>query len=120
MHAYPIRNLLHTEIYTHLINFESDECHVTTAKNLEEEKKLRTVEKRLVDLLTNAGYLKGRSRKFSEITAHIYIHREVTQRLLRKLTGYSLGTISAALQTLEKQGVVHMRARIKINENILF
>jgi len=71
------------------------------------EKKLRTVEKRLVDLLTNAGYLKGRSRKFSKITAHIYIHREVTQRLLRKLTGYSLGTISTALQTLEKQGVIH-------------
>jgi DNA-binding transcriptional regulator GbsR (MarR family) len=71
------------------------------------EKKLRTVEKRLVDLLTKAGYLKGRSRKFSEITAHIYIHQEVNQKLLRKLTGYSLGTISTALQTLEKQGVVH-------------
>jgi hypothetical protein len=55
------------------------------------EKKLRTVEKRLVDLLTKAGYLKGRSRKFSEITAHIYIHQEVNQKLLRKLTGYSLG-----------------------------
>jgi len=70
------------------------------------EKKLRTVEKRLVDLLTKAGYLKGRSRKFSEITAHIYIHQEVNQKLLRKLTGYSLGTISTTLQTLEKQGLV--------------
>ncbi len=71
------------------------------------EEQLRTVEKRLVELLTNAGYLKGRSRKFSTVTAHIYLHQEVTQKLLRKLTGYSLGTISTALQTLEKQGVVH-------------
>lgn len=71
------------------------------------EKQLRTVEKRLVELLTNAGYLKGRSRRFSTVTAHIYIHQEVTQKLLRRLTGYSLGTISTALQTLEKQGVVH-------------
>jgi hypothetical protein len=29
-----------TEIYTHLINFESDEWHVATARSLEEEKKL--------------------------------------------------------------------------------
>ena len=71
------------------------------------EKQLRTVEKRLVNILTNAGYLKGRSRKFSEITAYIYIHQEVTQKILRKLTGYSLGTISTALQILEKQGVVN-------------
>ncbi len=71
------------------------------------EKQFRTVEKRLVELLTSAGYLKGRSRKFSTVTAYTYIHQEVTQKLLRKLTGYSLGTISTALQTLEKQGVVH-------------
>jgi len=53
------------------------------------------------------GYLKGRSHKASEITAHIYIHQEATQKILRKLTGYSLGTISTALQALEKQGVVN-------------
>ena len=70
------------------------------------EGKLRTVEKRLVDVLTKMGYLKGGSRKASEITAHIYVNQEVTQKILRKLTGYSLGTISTALQALEKQGVV--------------
>jgi DNA-binding transcriptional regulator GbsR (MarR family) len=70
------------------------------------EGKLRTVEKRLVDVLTKMGYLKGGSRKASEITAHIYVNQEVTQKILRTLTGYSLGTISIALQALEKQGVV--------------
>jgi integrase len=34
------KKLENTEIYTHLINFESDEWHVKTAKNLDEEKKL--------------------------------------------------------------------------------
>ena len=34
------KKLENTEIYTHLINFESDEWHVTHAKNLNEESKL--------------------------------------------------------------------------------
>ncbi len=34
------KKLENTEIYTHLINFESDEWHVACAKNLEEETKL--------------------------------------------------------------------------------
>ena len=34
------KKLENTEIYTHLVNFESDEWHVAHAKNLEEESKL--------------------------------------------------------------------------------
>ncbi len=34
------KKLENTDLYTQLINFESDEWHVATAKNLEEEKKL--------------------------------------------------------------------------------
>ncbi len=34
------RAIVFTEIYTHLINFESDEWHVAHAENLEEEDKL--------------------------------------------------------------------------------
>ena len=34
------KKLENTEIYTHLINFESDEWHVSTAEGLEEEKKI--------------------------------------------------------------------------------
>lgn len=35
-----IKKLENTDIYTHLVDFESDEWHVSTARNLEEEKKL--------------------------------------------------------------------------------
>ena len=34
------RKLENTEIYTHLMNFESDEWHVAHAKDLDEENKL--------------------------------------------------------------------------------
>jgi len=34
------KQLKNTEIYTHLINFESDEWHAAHARNLEEENKL--------------------------------------------------------------------------------
>jgi len=34
------KRLENTEIYTHLINFESDEFHSATAKNIEEAKQL--------------------------------------------------------------------------------
>ncbi len=34
------KKLENTEIYTHLINFESDEWHVAHARDLEEENKL--------------------------------------------------------------------------------
>jgi len=34
------KKLENTDIYTHLINFESDEWHVAHARNLEEENRL--------------------------------------------------------------------------------
>jgi DNA-binding transcriptional regulator GbsR (MarR family) len=70
------------------------------------EERFGVIERRLVDIIANFGYLKGRSAKTTEVMAYIYIRQEVTQKLLRELTGYSLGTISAALQNLEKWGVV--------------
>lgn len=70
------------------------------------EQKLREVETKLVDIVTSFGYLKGRSSKSAKVTAHMSIRREITQKLLRELTGYSLGTISNTLQSLEKMGMV--------------
>lgn len=64
------------------------------------------IQKRLADIVADFGYLKGRSAKVSKILAYIYIRREVTQQLLHELTGYSLGTISAALRDLEDSAIV--------------
>lgn len=70
------------------------------------KEKLRQIESRLVEILTSIGYLKGRSKRTAEITAYITIRGEVTQKLLRELTGYSLGTVSSTLQSLENSGVI--------------
>jgi DNA-binding transcriptional regulator GbsR (MarR family) len=81
----------------------------SSKKTLNEER-LGAIERRLIEIIANFGYLKGRSAKTAEVTAYIYIRQEVTQQLLRELTGYSLGTISAVLQDLEKAGVVNKYA----------
>jgi len=69
-------------------------------------KQFYDIQKRLADIVADFGYLKGRSVKVSKILAYIYIRQEVTQQLLHELTGYSLGTISAALRDLEDSGMV--------------
>lgn len=70
------------------------------------EQKLKEIEKRLIEIIASMGYVKGRSQKMAEITANIAIRKEVTQKQIRELTGYSLGTVSLALQSLEKQGFI--------------
>jgi DNA-binding transcriptional regulator GbsR (MarR family) len=74
------------------------------------EERFEAIERRLVEILADFGYMKGRSPKTAEVTAYIYIREEVTQQLLRQLTGYSLGTVSAALQDLKALGVVSKHA----------
>ena len=70
------------------------------------EEQLEAIERKLATIIANFGYLKGRSAKTTEVMAYIYIRQEATQQLLRDLTGYSLGTISAALHDLENLGAI--------------
>jgi DNA-binding transcriptional regulator GbsR (MarR family) len=68
--------------------------------------KLRDIENHLVEIITSMGQLKGRSDKMAKLAAYITIRGEVTQKSLREITGYSLGTVSSSLQILEKMGFV--------------
>ena len=70
--------------------------------------KLRDIENHLVEIITSMGQLKGRSDKMAKLAAYITIHGEVTQKFLREITGYSLGTVSSSLQILEKMGFVRI------------
>jgi len=70
------------------------------------EQKLKEIENKLADTITNLSFLKGRQPKTSKIIALIYLHRKTTQKQLREITGYSLGTISTNLQSLEKMGII--------------
>jgi DNA-binding transcriptional regulator GbsR (MarR family) len=75
-------------------------------ERLNAEMELRTIEKRLVEIIVNLGYFKGRSRRTSEILAYLCIHNKVTQKMLRKATGYSLGTVSNTLKELRQLGLI--------------
>ena len=75
-------------------------------ENNSPEQQLRDIESELVQIITNMGSLKGRSNKIAKISAYIAIRKKVTQKLLRELTGYSLGSVSSSLQSLEKLGLV--------------
>ena len=68
--------------------------------------KMRGIENHLGEIITSMGQLKGRSAKMARLAAYITIRGEVTQKLLREITGYSLGTVSSSLQILEKMGFV--------------
>jgi DNA-binding transcriptional regulator GbsR (MarR family) len=73
---------------------------------LNAEIELKAIEKKLVEIVVNLGYLKGRSRRTSEILAYLFIHNKVTQKMIRKATGYSLGTVSNTLKELRKLGSI--------------
>jgi len=82
------------------------------------EKQLRETENKLVDIITSLSYLKGRSIKTAKIIAHFYIRRKATQKLLREITGYSLGTISNTLKFLEKMDIIHKTQNSQTREYI--
>lgn len=80
------------------------------------EQKLQKIENQLVDIITSLSFLKGRSTKTARTIAYISIHKKITQKKLRVLTGYSLGTISNTLQTLEKMGILNKTQNQKTRE----
>ncbi|UCG36238.1 MAG: MarR family transcriptional regulator [Candidatus Bathyarchaeota archaeon] len=73
---------------------------------LNAENELKAIEKRLVEIIVNLGYFKGRSKRTSEILAYLYIYNRATQKMLREATGYSLGTVSNALKDLQQLGLL--------------
>jgi DNA-binding transcriptional regulator GbsR (MarR family) len=80
------------------------------------QQKLQKIENKLLDILTNLSFLKGRQPKTSKIIGLIYLHRNITQKKLRELTGYSLGTISTNLQSLERMGIIRKRQETQTRE----
>ena len=70
------------------------------------EQIFRDVETKLVNIITEMGYQKGRASKFSIISAYAYTRENVTQKLLQEITGFSRGTISTTLQKLVSDNVL--------------
>ena len=66
----------------------------------------RDVEKKLIKLITEMSYQKGRSTKFSIIAAYAYVRENLTQQILQEITGFSRGTISTSLAKLIHDNVI--------------
>ena len=86
--------------------------------SLNPENELKAIEKRLVEIIVDLGYFKGRSRKTSEILAHLYIYNKVTQKMLREITGYSTGTVSSTLQELQTLGLIRRSSDLRGREHL--
>jgi DNA-binding MarR family transcriptional regulator len=99
-----------------LIFSTSNLSHKMSVYNQSAEQKLKEIENKLADILTTLSFLKGRRPKTSKIIGLIYLYRKATQKQLRELTGYSLGTISNTLQSLEKMGIIHKTQDPKTRE----
>jgi DNA-binding MarR family transcriptional regulator len=90
-----------------LYHLQTNYQHKMSSNNQAAEQKLKEIENNLADIITTLSFLKGRRPKTSKIIALVYLYRNATQKQLRELTGYSLGTISNTLQSLEKMGIIN-------------
>jgi len=79
-----------------------DLCHAQHLKNKSHiyEGKVRVYEKRVIDILVEAGKIKGQNAVFGSIIGYLLLHGSLTQSQLRELTGFSKGAISQTLKIL--------------------
>ncbi|NVM19481.1 MAG: MarR family transcriptional regulator [Candidatus Lokiarchaeota archaeon] len=64
------------------------------------EGKVRVYEKRLIEILVDAGKIKGQNAVFGSIIGYLLLHGNLTQTQLKELTGFSKGAISQSLKIL--------------------
>lgn len=68
------------------------------------DSELRKYEDKLVELLLDIAQQKRVNRKLSTITSYLLIHGGLTQKELKELTGFSMGTISTFLSVMVGAG----------------
>lgn len=66
--------------------------------------KLRKYEKKIVDFLLDIGKIKRVNPKISEIASYLFIHENLTQKELKELTEFSMGSISTFLSVMTGTG----------------
>jgi DNA-binding transcriptional regulator GbsR (MarR family) len=64
------------------------------------EGKVRVYEKRMIEILIEAGKVKGQNAVFGSIIGYLLLHGNLTQSQLKELTGFSKGAISQTLKIL--------------------
>jgi len=94
-----------------MLNSDSTNEYVYTGK-------IKEYEQVLVEFFKKLGDLKNQSIKISIINGYLAIHKNLTQRQLKKLTGFSSGSISKYLNIMIKFGTIKRFRRNGSNEYI--
>ncbi|MHA2247351.1 MAG: hypothetical protein ACXADY_20560 [Candidatus Hodarchaeales archaeon] len=71
--------------------------------------KLKAYEKQLVAFFIALGGSRGQGEKESTISGYGFVHKKLTAKQLRDLTGYSIGTISSYFRTFYRSGFLKKR-----------
>jgi DNA-binding transcriptional regulator GbsR (MarR family) len=82
------------------------------------EQIFRDVEAKLIKIITEMSYQKGRSSKFSIISAYAYTREKVTQKMLQEITGFSRGTISTSLKKLVSDKVLVKQYNPELRQHV--
>jgi DNA-binding transcriptional regulator GbsR (MarR family) len=80
------------------------------------EGKIREFEQSLIDFVLESGRAKSVDRNLQLILGYIGIHKNLTQKQLKDLTGLSAGTISKKLRDILTLGVIRKEKIPKTNE----
>ncbi len=64
------------------------------------DEKLRSYEDKLVEIILDIGQTKRSNPKMAAIACYLLIHGKLTQKELKELTGFSMGTISTYLSVM--------------------
>ncbi len=67
---------------------------------------VKRIEQEIVNFLVESPIFIGRIPKSIVIKAYFVTRKSLTQKTLKKLTGYSSGTISQELRNMIKQGII--------------
>jgi len=97
-----------------------DLCYAQYLKNKSHiyEGKVRVYEKRLIEILIEAGKTKGQNAVFGSIIGYLLLHGSLSQTQLKELTGFSKGAISQTLKILSRTPAIKKESIEGVRENI--
>lgn len=82
------------------------------------EGKMKEYEQILVEFSMESGRAKSADQKLQKLLAYLGIHKKLTQKQFKDLTGYSMATISKKLRFLIDSGVIEKKRIERSNEHV--
>ncbi|MFX0061808.1 MAG: hypothetical protein ACFFC7_06440 [Candidatus Hermodarchaeota archaeon] len=91
----------------------------TSALNLARSSNIEDIERGIVDFFSKSPLFFFSKASFSKILGLLFIHKKLSQKQLKELTGFSVGAISQDLKTLEAFGII-IRQQVSYSKSIRY